>query len=59
MRENSTIVIKNHKDLEVYKMAFDSVTIIFELSKIATIRYIHLLEKSVRRLNLTLEKQTR
>jgi hypothetical protein len=59
MRENSTIVIKDHKDLEVYKMAFDSATIIFELSKIATIQYIHLLEKSVRRLNLTLGKQTK
>ncbi|MCC5616299.1 four helix bundle protein [Nostoc sp. CHAB 5836] len=33
MRENSIRVIKDHKDLEVYKMAFDSAMIIFELSK--------------------------
>ncbi|BAY89217.1 MULTISPECIES: four helix bundle protein [unclassified Tolypothrix] len=33
MRENSGKVIKDHKDLVVYKMAFDGAMNIFELSK--------------------------
>ncbi len=33
MRENSTKVIKYHKDLEVSKTAFDAAMKIFELSK--------------------------
>jgi four helix bundle protein len=49
MRENSTKVIKDHKDLEVYKMAFDSAMIIFELSKKFPVEERYSLTDQIRR----------
>ncbi|MHC5935064.1 four helix bundle protein [Nostoc sp.] len=49
MRENSTKVIKDHKDLKVYKMAFDSAMIIFELSKKFPVEERYSLTDQIRR----------
>jgi four helix bundle protein len=49
MRENSTRVIKDHKDLEVYKMAFGSAMIIFELSKKFPVEERYSLTDQIRR----------
>ncbi|MEH1785011.1 MAG: four helix bundle protein [Nostoc sp.] len=49
MGENSTRVIKDHKDLEVYKMAFDSAMIIFELSKKFPVEERYSLTDQIRR----------
>ncbi|AUB37570.1 S23 ribosomal protein [Nostoc flagelliforme CCNUN1] len=49
MRENSTRVIKDHKDLEIYKMAFDSAMIIFELSKKFPVEERYSLTDQIRR----------
>ncbi|MBN4006279.1 four helix bundle protein [Nostoc sp. LPT] len=49
MRENSTRVIKDHKDLEVYKMAFNSAMIIFELSKKFPVEERYSLTDQIRR----------
>ncbi|MCC5599253.1 MULTISPECIES: four helix bundle protein [Nostoc] len=49
MRENSIRVIKDHKDLEVYKMAFDSAMIIFELSKKFPVEERYSLTDQIRR----------
>ena len=49
MRENSTRVIKDHKDLEVYKMAFDSAMMIFELSKKFPVEERYSLTDQIRR----------
>jgi four helix bundle protein len=49
MRENSGKVIKDHKDLEVYKMAFDGAMKIFELSKHFPVEERYSLTDQIRR----------
>ncbi|QSJ20869.1 four helix bundle protein [Nostoc sp. UHCC 0702] len=49
MRENSGKVIKDHKDLEIYKMAFDAAMKIFELSKNFPVEERYSLTDQIRR----------
>ncbi len=49
MRENSGKLIKDHKDLEVYKMAFDGAMKIFELTKKFPIEERYSLTDQIRR----------
>ncbi|AFY46968.1 S23 ribosomal protein [Nostoc sp. PCC 7524] len=49
MREKGVKVIQDHKDLEVYKMAFDAAMTIFELSKKFPVEERYSLTDQIRR----------